>query len=219
MHRSSPEPRRDHLDQVALAEVLVGVAHVEDPSCDLAALSAENRRNRSSGVSHVDVRPPKELAVDLQCVLRPEVAGELVDREVEPHPVGDPVDGGKAQAGPSQPLVISGEQRRLDRDLLFRVQRHGTEFSGLVDRNGRIGHPPVVAARRGEDEAFDPNSRRVIDECAASLDIDGVRQLGLTGTRRIADDGRQMDDSLCVFQRLPSCCGVTDVRDDQRDTA
>ena len=47
----------------------------------------------------MDVRAPELLAVDVERAAVPQIARELVDRQVEAHPLGDAVDRGETQAG------------------------------------------------------------------------------------------------------------------------
>ena len=150
------------------------------------------------------VRAPELLAVDVERAAVPQVARELVDGEVEAHPLGDAVDRGEAQAG----RVRQRQQLALDRHLLLGVERDRRERRGLVDGHERVGHAAVVRARRGEHDA---RHAGVLDQRARALDVDGLRQLGVLGARRVADDRRQVHDRLGAVERRAAGGGVADV--------
>ena len=167
----------------------------------------------------MDVGPPELLAEDLEPAVGPQVAGELVDREVEAHPRSDAVDRGEADAGRGEGRRVEAEQRLLDRDLLLRVERHGRELAVLGDRDQGIGHAAVVRARRGEDEAIDAGVRGVLDQGHRGDDVDGLARLRIARARRVADDRREMHDRVGAAQRLGAGVGVADVGDEQLDAA
>ena len=59
--------------------------------------------------------------------------------------------------------MVGLEQRLLHLDLLLGVERHGGEDASLVDRRGRVGHAPIVRARRSEHEAVNAEPLGVAD--------------------------------------------------------
>jgi ribosomal protein L13E len=68
----------------------------------------------------------------------------------------------------------------------------------------QVEHEPVHAGR-----ASLGNQR------AGGLDVDRAGELGIPGARRIADDGRQMDDLVNTVEGLPTGRRVADVGLDQ----
>src|SRR4051794_9603414 len=120
-HAAGGHALLDELHEVELAVVLARVAHVEDLARDLVLRRLQDERDAAGRVAHVHVGPPELLPEDLEVAVGPQVAGELVDREVEAHAGGDAIDGGEAQAGDGR------EGRRLEQvalhgDLLLGVQ-------------------------------------------------------------------------------------------------
>src|SRR3954451_13785815 len=101
----------DLLDEVELAVVLARAAGVEDLAGDGVAGRVEHRAHGAAGVGDVDVRAPELLAEDLELAAGPQPQRELVDREVEAHARGQPVDGGEAQARRGQAVGLPAEQR------------------------------------------------------------------------------------------------------------
>ncbi len=144
----------------------------------------------------MDVGPPERLAEHVELLVGPEVARELVDGQVEAHPVADAVDRRKAQAGGRHAVVVTLEQALLHGDLLLRVERHRAQLAGLVDRDGRVGHAAVVRACGGEQEALHAGFARLGDQVRGPLDVDRVGQLGVAPAGGIAHDRGQMDHGV-----------------------
>src|SRR4051812_35855830 len=85
----------DLLDQHLLRVVLIRAAGVEDLALRLVARCVEHGADRSRRVVDVDIGPPELLAEDVELPVAPEVARELVDREVEAHARRRAVDRGE----------------------------------------------------------------------------------------------------------------------------
>src|SRR4051794_30087575 len=76
----------DRLDEHLLRVVLLGAPRVEDLSLRLLPRRLEDRADGPRGVVYMDVRAPELLTEDLELVVMPQIARELVDRQVESHP-------------------------------------------------------------------------------------------------------------------------------------
>jgi hypothetical protein len=167
----------------------------------------------------VHVRPPEQLPEDLEVAVCPQVARELVDREVEAHAVGHAVDRGEAQARGGEVARAVVEERLLDAHLLLGVEGDGAQLAGLVDGHGGVGHAPVVRARGREHEPPHAEAARVLDEGAAALHVHRVGGLGVARARRVADDGGEVHDGLHPLERALARRRVADVAADQRHAA
>ena len=99
----------------------------------------------------------------------------------------------------------------LHADLLLGVQRDRAKLALLGDRHVRVGHAPVVRARRGEHEPLDTGLTGVGDERLRRLDVDLVGDRWVERARRVADDRGEVDDGVGAAQRALACVGVTDV--------
>src|SRR5690606_28967928 len=89
----------DELHDGGLLVVLGGVADVEDLEGDALGRGLQHLHHAAREVADVAVRSPEALAEDNQLAATGEVAGELVDRQVEAHAGREAVDGSEAQAG------------------------------------------------------------------------------------------------------------------------
>ena len=148
----------------------------------------------------MDVGTPELLAEHFELPVGPQIAGELVDREVEAHPPPDPIHRRKAQARGFGGSGAAVQDQLLHADLLLGIQRHRAQLALLGYRNVRIDHPPVVRAGRGEHQSLHAKAVCVGDERAGRSDVDVVRGLGIEGASRIADDRGQVHDLLGTRQ-------------------
>src|SRR3954463_1223653 len=87
-HLAGVELALDRLDDVELAVVLAGAADVEHLVAYLLDWRVERGAHGPGSVAHMHVRAPELLAEDLELLVGPEVAGELVDGEIEAHARG-----------------------------------------------------------------------------------------------------------------------------------
>ena len=101
-HLAARDLLADLLDEIELAVVLARVADVEDGALGDLVGRVQDGADGAGRVADVHVGPPELLAEDLELAIRPEVARELVHRQVEAHARGDAVDRREAQAGRSQ---------------------------------------------------------------------------------------------------------------------
>ena len=179
---------------------------------------AEDEHHAAGGVAHVHIGAPELLTEDLERPVGPEVAGELVDREVEAHARSHAVHRREAQAGRLQLAEATAQQRLLDLDLLLGVQRDGRELAVLGDGHRRIGHAAVVGAGGGEDQ---PAHTRVLgtgDDVAAAADIHLGRDCRILGTGRVPDDGREMHDRVRAREGARTGARITHVAADDLGT-
>ena len=88
----------DLLDEIELAVVLARAPGVENLAADGILGRVEHRSHGARRITHVDVGAPELLSEHLEVAVGPEVAGELVDCEVESHSWSDAVHGRESQA-------------------------------------------------------------------------------------------------------------------------
>src|SRR6185437_2524670 len=108
----------DLLDEVKFAVVLAAAANVEHVAGDDIARRVKNGGDPAAGVANVHVWSPELLTEYLELAVRPQVACEFVDSEVEAHPWGDAIDGGEAQTRRLQRVAVQTEEHLLAFDLL-----------------------------------------------------------------------------------------------------
>src|SRR5262249_39678717 len=106
------------LDDVELPIILSRPADVEYLAGDVLAGSVEHGLDSPSRVDDVDVGAPELFPEYLELVIGPQLARELIDREIEPHSRGYPVNGRKSQACRLEVTVIVVQQPLLDLDLV-----------------------------------------------------------------------------------------------------
>ena len=173
----------------------------------------------AGGVAHVHVGAPELLPEDLERPVGPEVASELVDREVEAHARGHAVHRREAQAGRLQLAEATAQQRLLDLDLLLGVQRDGRELAVLGDGHRRIGHAAVVGAGGGEDQAgATPASWARATTLRLPPTFTVGRDCRILGAGRVPDDGREMHDRVRAREGARAGGRITHVAADDLGT-
>ena len=207
----------DLVDEVELAEVLGRPPDIEHLAVDPLQRGVEHDANRRGDIARMHVGAPELLAEDLEVAARPEISGELVDREIEAHARCRTVDRSQAQARGMERVALEGEQEPLDTHLLGCVQRDGSQLAVLPNRDRRVEHAAVVGAGRGEHEARHAGGLGVGDKRCARADVDVVRELGVPRAGRIADDGGEMDHRVDAGERRGTYRAVSDIPLDDLD--
>jgi len=117
---------------------------------------------------------------------------------------------------------------RTDYDVILRVRPGITGYTQLAfAREGAILDPSdpqghylqaLLPQKVGLDRLY-AGRASLGDQRAGALDVDRAGELGIPGARRIADDGRQMDDLVDALEALPTGRRVADVGLDDVDPA
>ena len=192
----APRARRDELANVLLAHVLRVAAHVKDLLRPQRGTLLEQRNHCACRIVDVDHRPPTAWAVDLDLIVHPRIANELVDEQVETHPGCQAVDGSEARDEARQ--CRDGrvcQEKVLHVNLRRRVQRdalHGALFCAW--HRDVAGLLAEVRARRSKDEASDAVPRARLRHFDRVILINFARILRKLLANVLANKGSRVED-------------------------
>ena len=142
--------------------------------------------------------------------------GELIDRQIEPHPRRDAVHGCEPKDRRTERrLVLPFQDLSLYVHFGLRVQRDRAQLGLFGHQEARIRHAAVVAAGGHEDESPDPGLPARDQERSRSIEVHGARQLRITCAGRVPDDRGEVNDAVHPGDRPPHHIGVTNVASDE----
>ena len=190
---------RDHLAQRLLLDVLVVAADVVDLVARQLVALLQQHDHCARAVIHVQEGPPAVGAVDLDLLVVPGVADELVHEQVEAHAAGEAVDGCEAHhrhlAGPACAL----RQVVLDVDLGAGVEGERENGGALVDHLLGLA---VDGARGGKDVTLDAVAVAGVGQLDRGLLVDLLGVLRVLLADVLADESRRVEDEVHALQNL-----------------